>query len=116
MLCTGLRQRLLLTDSLGEASEVRRSGTRQSILDTLCGAHNLMSPDEIALASGLARNVVHKRLADMLRDAEVIQFGRGKILSSDERPQVPETGGCVPPSVMSLFSYVIDLVIGGPSV
>ncbi len=63
---------------VGEATEVRRSETRQAILAVLAGASNLMSPDEIALATSIKRNTVHQRLPAMLKDNEVVQVSRAK--------------------------------------
>ena len=63
---------------VGEAVEVRRSETCQAILAVLAGAGNLMSPDEIALATNIKRNTVHQRLPAMLKDGEVVQVSRAK--------------------------------------
>ncbi|MGH6865792.1 MAG: hypothetical protein ACREDO_06430 [Methyloceanibacter sp.] len=63
---------------LGEAAEVRRSDTRKAIITVLVSAEKHMTPEEIALATGLRRNAVHQRLGAMLKDGEVTQVKRGK--------------------------------------
>jgi hypothetical protein len=63
---------------LGSADDVRRSDTRKKILAALLEHADVMGPREIAEASRLPESVVKVRLADMLRDGEVLKRGHGK--------------------------------------
>ena len=61
---------------LGDAAEVRRSETRQEILEALAGEETI-NPKQIVAATGLNRSVVDRQLSKMVRDGEVIQLRRG---------------------------------------
>jgi hypothetical protein len=63
---------------LGEAGEVQRSDTRKAILDALANVIGTMTPEQIAVATGIKRNAVDQRLLAMVKDGEVIQLGRGQ--------------------------------------
>jgi hypothetical protein len=69
---------------LGEAGEVHRSETRRSILDVLAEATQLLTPEQIAVATGLKRNAVDQRLFKMVKDGEVVQVSRGKYAHPDK--------------------------------
>jgi hypothetical protein len=69
---------------LGEAAEVHRSESRSTILDVLLAATEPLSPDQIAMATGLKRNAVDQRLYRMRESDEVIQFTRGKYCHPDK--------------------------------
>ncbi|HWM47078.1 MAG TPA: AAA family ATPase [Xanthobacteraceae bacterium] len=62
---------------LGAATEVRRSDERKRILDALQGASEAMPPADIAATTGMPANNVRYLLFKMVRDGEVIRFGRG---------------------------------------
>jgi hypothetical protein len=68
---------------LGDAMEVHRSETRKLILDVLAGATVLLSPEQIAAATGVKRNAVDQRLYRMVKDGEVIQIHRGRYAPPD---------------------------------
>jgi hypothetical protein len=61
----------------GDASEVRRTDERGTIQDILLEATEPLSPKEIAIASGMARNSVDQLLYKMARSGEVLKAGRG---------------------------------------
>jgi hypothetical protein len=63
---------------LGDAAEVQRSETRSTILGVLDTATGPLSPEQVAMATGLKGNTVHQRLHRMLADGEVIKLGRGQ--------------------------------------
>jgi RecA-family ATPase len=63
---------------LGEASEVRRSDTRNKILSTLADADELASPEDIMRATGLKRSSIDPQLHKMVKSGEVVAISRGR--------------------------------------
>jgi hypothetical protein len=63
---------------LGEASEVRRSGERNTIIAALEDQDEPMSPAEIAAATGKSGVNVRKLLPKMVKAGEVHKVGRGR--------------------------------------
>lgn len=60
----------------GDASEVRRTDERSTILEILREATEALSPKEIAVASGMARNNLDQLLYKMSIAGEVVKTGR----------------------------------------
>jgi hypothetical protein len=63
---------------LGEATEVRRSETRNLIIDVLAKATDPLTPEQIAAATGVKRNTVDQRLYHMVKDGEAIKVSSGR--------------------------------------
>jgi AAA domain len=63
---------------LGAASEVRRSESRDKILDALALSDGPMSPGEIAIMTGLRLKAVESQLHRMLRSGDVVSGKRGR--------------------------------------
>jgi RecA-family ATPase len=63
---------------LGEASEVRRSETRRTIIEVLADATEALSPEQIAVATDIKRNAVDQRLYRMVKDGEAVKVGSGR--------------------------------------
>src|SRR5262249_2143164 len=63
---------------LGDAADVRRSSTRNAILEALSEATSLMGPADIASVTELTRNTVDVTLHRMASDGEVLQVSRGR--------------------------------------
>jgi Winged helix-turn-helix DNA-binding len=63
---------------LGEAAEVQMSETRKKILGVLQKAKEPTGPNDIADAADLSRDVVRKRLGDMVEKGEVTLVARGR--------------------------------------
>lgn len=84
---------------IGDAGVVHLSETRKTISDALfhCKAGR-MTPGELVMATGLAKAVVDKRLADMVNDGQVEKLGRGTYAHPDRVP----SGPIYPPSVSSV--------------
>jgi hypothetical protein len=68
---------------LGSADDVHRSETRQKIIAALKKAGALMSPSDLAEATGLSPQVIKVRLSGMLNDGEVAKAGRGQYALPD---------------------------------
>jgi hypothetical protein len=64
---------------LGQASDVRRSDERKTILDALRDATAPMSPADIAAATSMAPNNVRRLLFKMTRDGEILRTGKGYV-------------------------------------
>ena len=81
---------------IGNADAVHMSETRKKILDALfnCKAGR-MTPAEVVAATGLAKNVVDSRLADMVNDGQVVKLGRGTYAHPDKVPMGPIYSPCV---------------------
>lgn len=62
----------------GEATEVRRTDERSSILATLEDADEPMSPSEIAVATSGSRNAIDQLLYKMAKAGDVLKAGRGR--------------------------------------
>jgi hypothetical protein len=74
---------------LGDASDVRLSETRREIVDALRDCKDRsMTPKEIALATGLTKNVVDQRLPGMTEDGQVVRLTRGAYAHPD-RIEIP---------------------------
>jgi RecA-family ATPase len=69
---------------LGDATEIRRSTTRKSILEVLAEATTVLNPQEISAATGINRNAVDQRLYKMVKDGEAVQVGRGLYAHPDK--------------------------------
>ena len=76
---------------LGDAADVQRSYARSQILTALMEAADLMSPPDIATATGMSRNNVDQRLHHMVKDGEVIKAKRG-FYAHAERPDLVSKG------------------------
>src|SRR5262249_37091445 len=63
---------------LGDATEVHRSKERGKVRAVLWEATESLNPQEIAIASGMARNNVDRLLHKMVADGEVKKVGRGQ--------------------------------------
>jgi hypothetical protein len=63
---------------LGEASEVRKSETRNKIIAVLADAEHYLSPADIAQLTGINPNAVYQRLGAMLAAGDVVQVTRGR--------------------------------------
>jgi hypothetical protein len=63
---------------LGEASEVRKSETRNKIIAVLADAEHYLSPQNIAQLTGINPNAVYQRLGAMLAAGDVVQAARGR--------------------------------------
>jgi hypothetical protein len=68
---------------IGEAGEVRRSDQRNAILIELQDAAEPLTPKDLAIATGLARNNVDQLLHNMAKAGEVIRVGRGQYAHPD---------------------------------
>ena len=75
----------------GEASQVRRTDERQTILEILDDADETMSPGEVADATGCSRNNVKQLLFKMAKAGEVLKAGRGKYVSGNRPELLPRT-------------------------
>jgi hypothetical protein len=64
--------------ALGEASEVRRTDERGTILTALADAGEAMSPTEIADATGMPNQNIRQLLVSMAKAGEVVKAGRGR--------------------------------------
>jgi hypothetical protein len=69
----------------GEASEVRRTDERSSILSVLIDASEPMSPKDISVAVGASRNSIDQLLYKMGKVGEVIKQGRGNYIHPERR-------------------------------
>jgi AAA domain/IclR helix-turn-helix domain len=75
----------------GEASDLRRSNERETLIATLLEADEPMSPSEIADATGMPRNNVRQLLWKMVKDGEVRKLrGRGKYIHPDRSDLDPD--------------------------
>jgi hypothetical protein len=75
---------------LGNAHEVNLSDTRKKIIEALRSAKaDRMTPNEIVSITGLARNVVDNRLAEMVEQGQAIKLGRGAYAHPDRVPTGP---------------------------
>src|SRR6516164_5219621 len=63
---------------LGEAAAVEQSYTQANILTALEDATDLMTPADLATATGIVRNNVDQMLFRMVRDGEIIKVLRGR--------------------------------------
>jgi AAA domain len=63
---------------LGEAAEVRRSETRNTIIGALADATDVMSPDDIARQTDIRRGVIDRQLGKMVKAGEVVVISRGR--------------------------------------
>jgi hypothetical protein len=77
---------------LGEASEVRRSDERTTILTALAEAGAEMSPSDLAGATGIPENNVRQLLFKMARAGEVVREGRGRYLRQPGNIDNGDTG------------------------
>ncbi|WP_395661672.1 AAA family ATPase [Aestuariivirga sp.] len=68
----------------GDASEVRRTDERGTILDILLEATEPLSPKDIAVASGMARNSVDQLLYKMGKSGEALKAERGRYVHPDK--------------------------------
>jgi hypothetical protein len=62
----------------GAADEVQRTSERRTILDVLRAAGDLLSPSQIASATGMPDNNVRQLLLKMVKSGEVLKCGRGQ--------------------------------------
>jgi AAA domain/IclR helix-turn-helix domain len=69
-----------LWKALGEASEVRRTDERKTILDALHEAEEALSPTEIADLTGMKPGNVRRLLGKMVKAGEVLKAGRARYL------------------------------------
>jgi hypothetical protein len=67
----------------GDASEVRRTDERSTILDVLSEATEPLSPKDIAVASGMGRNSIDQLLYKMAKAGEVQKVQRGSYIHPD---------------------------------
>ncbi|MGA8689019.1 MAG: hypothetical protein WB662_03680 [Methyloceanibacter sp.] len=75
---------------MGDASDVHLSETRRKILDALhADKADSMSPKEIALATGLQKNVVDQRLPGMTESGQVVRLTRGTYAHPERAPKGP---------------------------
>lgn len=74
---------------MGDASEVRRSDSRQKILSVLTDAEETMTPAEIATATGITRNAVDQLLWKMGEDGEVTKVSRGHYVHHRRTDLIP---------------------------
>lgn len=74
---------------LGDASEVRRSSERGKILAVLHDAADLVTPQEIIVATGMTKNNVDQLLFKMAAAGEVAKEGRGKYRHPDRLDLTP---------------------------
>lgn len=72
---------------IGEAAEIRRTDERTRILSALLTADAPISPREVAIATGMARNNVDQLLYKMGNAGEVRKAGRGYYIHP-ERPDL----------------------------
>jgi hypothetical protein len=72
---------------LGAASEVRRSESRDKILDALVLSDGPMSPGEIAIMTGLRLKAVESQLHRMLRSGDVVSGKRGRYSHPSKTPR-----------------------------
>lgn len=76
----------------GEASEVRRTDERSTILDMLLDAGGPMTPSDISDATGMPRNNVKQLLFKMGKSGEVNKVGRGQYIHPEvDNPKPPIT-------------------------
>jgi RecA-family ATPase len=71
---------------LGEAAEVQMSETRKKIRGVLQKAKEPIGPNDIADAADLSRDVVRKRLGDMVEKGEAVLVSRGRYASPSYTP------------------------------
>ncbi|MBZ9741011.1 MULTISPECIES: AAA family ATPase [unclassified Mesorhizobium] len=72
---------------LGDVDEVKRSGERRQILAALLGATQVMSPAEIATATGMKVGNVNVLLTKMVAAGEVTKAGYGAYYHPDKTAQ-----------------------------
>jgi hypothetical protein len=72
---------------LGNASDVHRSNERGKILSALEEASEPMSPQDIAIGTGMSPNNVWQLLHKMAQDGEVTKLSRGKYRHPDRAIQ-----------------------------
>jgi hypothetical protein len=65
---------------MGQASEVRRTDERSSILEVLHDADEPMGPREISIATGADRNNIDQLLYKMTKSGEVLKAKRGRYI------------------------------------
>lgn len=76
----------------GEASQVRRTDERSTILDILLDADDAMTPSEISDATGVPRNNIKQLLFKMAKMGEVNKVGRGQYIHPEiDNPKPPIT-------------------------
>ncbi|HMN37212.1 MAG TPA: AAA family ATPase [Hyphomicrobium sp.] len=86
--------------ALGDATEVRRTDERGTILTVLTDASEPMNPREIAIEADMKRNNVDKLLGKMVKCGEVIKAKRGlyihpsrsDLLTDDDLPTPGQNG------------------------
>jgi hypothetical protein len=71
---------------MGEATEVRRTDERATILSLLIDAEEPMTVRDIVIASGMARNNVDQLLFKMAKAGEVLKAGRGRYVHPSKSP------------------------------
>ncbi len=75
--------------TLGKAADVRRTDERAEILSVLIDATEPISPRELSIASGMARNSVDQLLYKMGKAGEVLKTGRGLYIHPDRGDLIP---------------------------
>jgi hypothetical protein len=74
---------------MGDAAEIRRSDSRQAILQVLTDADETMTPGEIATATSLQRNNVDQLLFKMVTDGEALKASRGHYVHAKRQDLIP---------------------------
>jgi hypothetical protein len=74
--------------ALGEASEVRRTDERKTVLDALLDAEEALSPTEIASITGMKYGNIRRLLGKMVTAGEVLKSGRGRYLHPEHADKV----------------------------
>jgi len=72
---------------LGEAAAVEQSYTQAKLLTALEDATDLMTPADLATATGIVRNNVDQTLYRMVREGEIIKVSRGRYVHA-KRPDL----------------------------
>ena len=68
---------------IGEAAEIRRTDERSAILSALLIADEPISPQELTIATGMARNNINQLLFKMAKAGEVQKTRRGRYIHPD---------------------------------
>ena len=76
---------------LGDVDEVKRSGERCKIMDTLAAASGPMKPSEIADATGMKLTNVNYLLRKMVAAGEAEKEGYGAYVSPPQTPKSPQS-------------------------
>jgi RecA-family ATPase len=74
---------------IGDAAEVRRSDSRQSVLTVLREASEVLTSSDIMAECQMRRDQVDQLMARMVRDGEILKVSRGRFVHPDRSDLIP---------------------------